>query len=1019
MATLKTVEISEIKARSAKSGGQFQDQYGQPPTNTGICWDTSENPTLESDCELAGEGFQDFNKEMTNLNAGMTYYVRAFATNSSGTSYGNQESFVTLDGIPTLSIPIIDSVSVNLLKVSYSISSDGGDSIELHGICISTDINEQNEDSCIDIGTGIGDYSATLDELAPETTFYVTSYAKNSVGQFYSEKTSASTVGITPEVSTLSVSSITQNSATINAEITDPGSSTVTERGICLSTNDNPTIADRCTQTGSGVGQFSVNFDELQADITYTVRAYAKNNSGISYGNALSFSTEGVSPRVVTSAVTNISTNGGTTGGNITSEGSSPVSDRGVCYAKTQNPGFDDVCISAGQGGGVFTLNISGLESSTKYYIRAYATNRTGSAFGTQVLLTTLSLNPPTVTTSAASSISTSSAQIAGNVSSGGSTSVTVRGVCLSTNQNPTTSANCMNSGSGTGSFSVTFTGLSPNVRYYGRAFATNSVGTSYGNEISFTTNGTLPTITTNEVTNIQSTSGRSGGNITSAGSSTVVNRGLCYSTTQNPSTSNSCISSGSGIGSFFGTISGLNPATLYYVRAFASNSTGTAYGQQVSFTTSGVPPTLGGLSISDITSNSARVTASVSNTGSSSVTSRGVCYSTSQNPTTNSSCVSSGSGSGSFAVTLSGLSSNSTYFLRSYATNSAGTSYSAQSNFSTLPNSGSSSHSWTFVSEFPNSTDFNQSHGIVVDQNNRLWNAPYYSTLRNNDSERINALYVWNENGTPASFSGMIGTVTGDTLLRFGPLTGINKGADGNIYVSSHGYRFTSRDAGAITGGVWNTSRSFIHVINPNTGQGIRVIDITRMRTETAAHAPNRPAVTSSGHVVISFVFPESPVFIYNPTNNWNLVRTVTNSKLAFSRTAEVSPDGSKIILPTSDGVYVYQGSIQNGYSEPTMFNSSIFSGSVAMDPLNNDVVYLSGSGVGNGPDAMSPYESSTYYGISISTGQTRGSFEWNYEPDSIYRIPRGIAFSPDGRTVYVSSFTDGSGNIQKFRRN
>ena len=76
-----------------------------------------------------------------------------------------------------------------------------------------------------------------------------------------------------------------------------------------------------------------------------------------------------------------------------------------------------------------------------------------------------------------------------GNVISDGGAVVTARGVCYSTSSNPTISSNITTNGNGTGSYISNLTGLSPNTKYYVRAYATNSQGTSYGNQISFTTN--------------------------------------------------------------------------------------------------------------------------------------------------------------------------------------------------------------------------------------------------------------------------------------------------------------------------------------------------------------------------------------------------------------------------------------------------------------------------------------------------------------------------------------------------
>ena len=144
--------------------------------------------------------------------------------------------------------------------------------------------------------------------------------------------------------------------------------------------------------------------------------------------------------------------------------------------------------------------------------------------------------------------------------------------------------------GGGLGSFQSNLMGLSQNTTYYVRAFATNSEGTAYGEEVSFTTLEeiivTLPTIITMDVTDITETSAVVGGEVTSDGGAEVTARGICWSTSQNPTIENDKTVEGSGLGSFQSNLVGLSQNTTYYVRAYATNSAGTAYGYEVSFKT-------------------------------------------------------------------------------------------------------------------------------------------------------------------------------------------------------------------------------------------------------------------------------------------------------------------------------------------------------------------------------------------------------------------------------------------------
>ena len=194
----------------------------------------------------------------------------------------------------------------------------------------------------------------------------------------------------------------------------------------------------------------------------------------------------------------------------------------------------------------------------------------------------------PTVTTTTASSIAATTATAGGNVTADGDATVTTRGVCWSTSENPTTSSSKATSGSGTGSFSCSVADLSANTTYYLRAFATNSVGTSYGDQVSFTTTSpTAPVVTTTAASSVASTTATSGGNVTSDGGSTVTAKGICWSTSTGPTIALSTkTTDGTGTGSFTSSITGLTLGLTYYVRAYATNAIGTTYGSEISFTT-------------------------------------------------------------------------------------------------------------------------------------------------------------------------------------------------------------------------------------------------------------------------------------------------------------------------------------------------------------------------------------------------------------------------------------------------
>ena len=389
---------------------------------------------------------------------------------------------------------------------------------------------------------------------------------------------------VKPTVAITTITDITKTSATSGGNVTNAGNGSVTARGVCWSTTQNPTIANSHTTNGLGTGTFVSYLTNLTANTTYFVRAYATNEAGTAYDNQVSFTTlPNEMPSVTTTAATNISSTAAVCGGNVTSDGGTTVTERGVCYSSSPSPTLANSHTSNGTGLGSYISNLTALTVNTLYYFRAYATNNIGTTYGNQLSFTTLSL--PIVTTTPATNITQNSATTGGNVTSEGGTTVTARGVCWGTSSNPSISGNHTTNGTGLGSFVSNLTGLIGNTLYHIRAYATNSVGTSYGTDLTFTTL-TLPSVTTAIVTNITAFASTGGGTVTSDGGAAVTSRGVCWNTSANPSITNNHTTDGSGIGSFISNLINLVPNTLYYVRAYATNSVGTAYGNQVTFTT-------------------------------------------------------------------------------------------------------------------------------------------------------------------------------------------------------------------------------------------------------------------------------------------------------------------------------------------------------------------------------------------------------------------------------------------------
>lgn len=292
-------------------------------------------------------------------------------------------------------------------------------------------------------------------------------------------------------------------------------------------------------------------------------------------------------PMVTTSAVTDVLQTGAKSGGNVVATGFSNITARGICWGTNQNPTTADSKTNDGSGIGTFNSTLTNLVSNTTYYVRAYATNSAGTAYGNQVTFKTiLNVVFPTVTTAAATNITANAATSGGNVTATGGGEVTARGVCWSNNQNPTIADSKTNDGTDTGQFQSQISGLIPGV-YYVRAYATNSAGTGYGNMVTVTTEKTLPVLTTKSITDISAMGAVSGGNITSNGGGTISGRGICWSESPNPTITNEKTTSTATSASFSVAFAKARPGTIYYVRAYATNEIGTGYGDQKTFTTS------------------------------------------------------------------------------------------------------------------------------------------------------------------------------------------------------------------------------------------------------------------------------------------------------------------------------------------------------------------------------------------------------------------------------------------------
>ena len=335
-------------------------------------------------------------------------------------------------------------------------------------------------------------YSAKIDGLADETTYYVRYQISNRWVSLIAEEISEfqTTPVTTPTVTTNQPKEIMHNSAILGGQIVDNGGLTITDCGVVYSTNPNPTTKeDSNVSSDSELGNFTCNLTDLQEGATYYVRAYAINAKGTSYGEEVSFTTKTKTiPTVTTNTPSEITYTQAMIQGAVTDDGGVTITEKGICYSTSPNPTVDSNKRTNGSGTGTITCVFSNLQDGTTYYARAYAINALGVGYGNEVSFTTMAYEVPQITIANPTKYSFTTATIDCKVTFGGGLEVTERGVCYSTTSNPTYSSSKVQNGSGLGAYSCELSNLSENTTYYVRAYAKNAEGIGYSEEVSFTT---------------------------------------------------------------------------------------------------------------------------------------------------------------------------------------------------------------------------------------------------------------------------------------------------------------------------------------------------------------------------------------------------------------------------------------------------------------------------------------------------------------------------------------------------
>jgi hypothetical protein len=375
-----------------------------------------------------------------------------------------------------------------------TVISDAGFSITAKGICWSLSPNPSLADNFSSDGQGMGSYNSLFQNLLLGQTYYFRAYATNSMGTGYGlTYVFIANASQTISITTTAVTNISNNNAisggSLSSSSSYPNGFSFTDRGIVWGTSPNPTQTSNTGMltNGSGAGTFSNMLSGLTPNTTYYVRAWARNNyTGIEiqYGTQETFTTG----YITTTEASAITTSSAISGGTFTNPPGNPILAKGVVWSTSQNPTVSLATKTMdGTSSGDFNSSITGLSLGFTYFVRAYVTNSLGTSYGNTITVRPASL--PSITTTALTNITLNSAVCGGGSITNGGSGILEKGVVWSTNPNPTTALTTKTSnGTLNSSFSSSISNLMHNTTYYVRAYVRNQIGTTYGEELVFTT---------------------------------------------------------------------------------------------------------------------------------------------------------------------------------------------------------------------------------------------------------------------------------------------------------------------------------------------------------------------------------------------------------------------------------------------------------------------------------------------------------------------------------------------------
>ncbi|MDQ3034461.1 MAG: hypothetical protein M3Y87_18780, partial [Myxococcota bacterium] len=724
-ATLVTATSATLNGAADPNGATTSGWFRYSTSDPGTCNDSfgSRAPTSSGSALGSGTTAVAYSRAISSLTPATTYYYCAIASNAYGTSYGAVLSFTTPAAAPTVSTGSASLLTGSTAQLNGS-SNPGGAATTGWFRYATTSPGTCNDSfgtrapasggTALGAGTTSTAFSQGITGLSPGTTYYYCALASSSVATTFGSIVSFITPAA-PTAVTSSATSITSTSATLNGSGNPNRAATTgyfrydtTSPGTCNDTFGSraPTTSGSALGSGSASVAFSRSITGLSPGATYYYCAITTNAEGTAFGAVLSFTTL-ATPAVITNPATLVASTSATLNGSADPNG---ATSSGWFRYSTANPGAcndtfgsraptsSGTALGSGTSPVAYTRAIASLVPATTYYYCAIASNTYGTSYGDVLSFTTPSALP-TVSTSSASLLTGSTAQLNGTSNAGGdATTAWFRyataspGTCNDSfgTRAPSSGGTAIGSGTTSVAFSQGITGLAPGTTYYYCALASNSGGTALGSVVSFITPA-APTAVTSSATSITSTSATLNGSGNPNRAATTgyfrydtTSPGTCNDTfgSRAPTTSGSSLGSGSASVAFSRSITGLSPGATYYYCAITTNAEGTAFGAVLSFTTLATPAVITNPATL-VASTSATLNGSADPNGATSsgwfrysTANPGACNDTfgSRAPTSSGTALGSGTSPVAYTRAIASLVPATTYYYCAIASNTYGT---------------------------------------------------------------------------------------------------------------------------------------------------------------------------------------------------------------------------------------------------------------------------------------------------------------------------------------------------------